>query len=142
MENDKLDRMAVGLCVAMMVAWLCFMLCSCTTQYVPVETVRHDSVFFAKIQKDSIFVRDSVFIHQKGDTVFKDKFKLVYKYVLLRDTMMTIKTDSIPVPVPVEKKRTWWEQTKIDVATSAIVLVMLVILYLLVRWIFQKSIKK
>lgn len=92
--------------------------------------------------KDSIFVQDSVFIRQKGDTVFKDKFKFVYKYVLLRDTMMTIKTDSIPVPVPVEKKRTWWEQTKIDIATTTIQLVALAIFYLLIRWIFRRFIKK
>ena len=142
MENDKLDRMAVGLCVAMMVAGLCFMLCSCTTQSVPVETVRHDSVFFAKIQKDSIFVRDSVFIRQKGDPVFKDKFKLVYKSVLLRDTMMTIKTDSIPVPIPVEKKRTWWEQTKIDIAHTAVSLVAIVILYLLMKWMVKRTRKE
>lgn len=92
--------------------------------------------------KDSIFVQDSVFIRQKGDTVFKDKFKFVYKYVLLRDTMMTIKTDSIPVPVPVEKKLTWWEQTMIYIATTTIQLVALAIFYLLIRWIFRRFIKK
>lgn len=92
--------------------------------------------------KDSIFVQDSVFIRQKGDTVFKDKFKFVYKYVLLRDTMMTIKTDSIPVPVPVEKKLTWWEQTKIDIATITIQLEVLAISYLLIRWVFRRFIKK
>lgn len=142
MENDKLDRMAFGLCVAMMVAWLCFMLCSCTTQYVPVETVRHDSVFFAKIQKDSIFVRDSVHIKEKGDTVFVDKYKYVYRNIVRVDTFLVVRTDSIQVPIPVEKKRTCWEQTKIDIAGTVVCLVSLVILYLLVRWIFQKSIKK
>lgn len=142
MENDKLDRMAIALCIAMIMAWFCFCLCSCSTQYVPVETVRYDSVFFAKIQKDSIFVRDSVFIRQKGDTVFKDKFKLVYKYVLLRDTMMTIKTDSVPVPIPVEKKRTWWEQTKIDIAHTAVSLVAIVILYLLMKWMVKRTRKE
>lgn len=142
MENDKLDRMAIALCIAMIMAWFCFCLCSCSTQYVPVETVRYDSVFFAKIQKDSIFVRDSVFIRQKGDTVFKDKFKLVYKYVLLRDTMMTIKTDSIPVPIPVEKKRTWWEQTKTDIAHTAVSLVAIVILYLLMKWMVKRTRKE
>ena len=92
--------------------------------------------------KDSIFVQDSVFIRQKGDTVFKYKFQFVYKYVLLRDTMMTIKTDSIPVPVPVEKKLAWWEQTKIDIATITIQLVVLTISYLIIRWIFRRFIKK
>lgn len=139
MENDKLDRIAIVLCAAMMMAWLCFCLCSCSTQYVPVESVRYDSVFFAKIQKDSIFVRDSVFIRQKGDTVFKDKFQFVYKYVLQRDTAYIVRTDSISVPIPVEKKRTRWEQTKIDIAHTAVSLVAIVILCLLMKWMVKRT---
>lgn len=125
-----------------LLVFILYMLASCRTEYIPIESVRHDSIFIERLMKDSIFVQDSVFIRQKGDTVFKDKFKFVYKYVLLRDTMMTIKTDSIPVPVPVEKKRTWWEQTKIDIATTTIQLVALAIFYLLIRWIFRRFIKK
>lgn len=117
-------------------------LCGCTTQYVPVESVRHDSVFFEKIRKDSVFVQDSVFIRQKGDTVFKDKFKLVYKYVLQRDTMLTVRRDSIPVPVPVEKKRTWWEQTKIDVGGYAVAIIVIYVLCRLMRWIIMRTRKE
>lgn len=116
-----------------LLVFILYMLASCRTEYIPVESVRYDSIFIERLMKDSIFVQDSVFIRQKGDTVFKDKFQFVYKYVLLRDTMMTIKTDSIPVPVPVEKKLTWWEQTKIDIATTTIQLVALAIFYLLIR---------
>lgn len=129
---------------AIVVAWIMIitMCCSCSTQYVPVETVRYDSVFFAKIQKDSIFVRDSVFIRQKGDTVFKDKFQFVYKYVLQRDTAYIVRTDSISVPIPVEKKRTWWEQTKIDIAHTAVSLVAIVILYFLMKWMVKRTRKE
>ena len=127
-KNRILDWIGrVAMVAAMLLIWS---MCSCSTQYVPVESVRYDSVFFEKIRKDSIFVQDSVFIRQKGDTVFKDKFKVVYKYVLLRDTMLTVRRDSIPIPVPVEKKRTWWEQTKIDIATTTIQLAALAIFYL------------
>ena len=139
-KNRILDWIGrVAMVAAMLLIWS---MCSCSTQYVPVESVRYDSVFFEKIRKDSIFVQDSVFIRQKGDTVFKDKFHVVYKYVLLRDTMLTVRRDSIPIPVPVEKKRTWWEQTKIDIATTTIQLVALAIFYLLIRWIFRRFIKK
>ena len=126
------------------VAWIMIItLCtSCSTQYIPVESVRYDSVFIAKLQKDSIFVHDSVSIRVKPDTVFKDKFKFVYKYVLLRDTMLTMRTDSIPVPVPVEKKRTWWEQTKIDVGGYAVAIIIIYILYRLMRWIIKRTRKE
>lgn len=142
MENDKLDRMAIALCIAMIMAWFCFCLCSCSTQYVPVETVRYDSVFFAKIQKDSIFVRDSVHIKEKGDTVFVDKYKYVYRNIIKTDTFFVMRTDSIQVPYPVEKKRTWWEQTKIDIAHTAVSLVAIVILYLLMKWMVKRTRKE
>lgn len=142
MENDRLDKVAVWLCIAMAAAWFCYVMCGCTTQYVPVETVRYDSVFFAKIQKDSIFVRDSVHIKEKGDTVFVDKYKYVYRNIIKTDTFFVMRTDSIQVPIPVEKKRTWWEQTKIDISDTVVSLVSLVILYLLIRWIYKRMRKK
>lgn len=122
--------------------FILYMMASCRTEYIPVESVSYDSIFIEKLKKDSIFIQDSVFIRQKGDTVFKDKFKFVYKYVLLRDTMLTVRRDSVPVPVPVEKKLTWWEQTKIGIADIVISLVTLSTIYLLIRWIFRKFIKK
>ena len=129
----------VAMVAAMLLIWS---MCSCSTQYVPVESVRYDSVFFEKIRKDSIFVQDSVFVRQKGDTVFKDKFHVVYKYVLLRDTMLTVRRDSIPIPVPVEKKRTWWEQTKIDVGGYAVTIIVIYVLCRLMRWIIMRTRKE
>ena len=139
-KNRILDWIGrIAMVAAMLLIWS---MCSCSTQYVPVESVRYDSVFFEKIRKDSIFVQDSVFIRQKGDTVFKDKLKFVYKYVLLRDTMLTVRRDSVPVPVPVEKKRTWWEQTKIDVGGYAVTIIVIFILYRLMRWIIKRTRKE
>lgn len=139
-KNRILDWIGrIAMVAAMLLIWS---MCSCSTQYVPVESVRYDSVFFEKIRKDSIFVQDSVFIRQKGDTVFKDKFKVVYKYVLLRDTMLTVRRDSIPIPVPVEKKRTWWEQTKIDVGGYAVTIIVIYVLCRLMRWIIMRTRKE
>ena len=138
-RTDKFLRIWIIAAAWIMIIWLCS---SCFTQYVPVESVRYDSVFFEKIRKDSIFVQDSVFIRQKGDTVFKDKFKVVYKYVLLRDTMLTVRRDSIPIPVPVEKKRTWWEQTKIDVGGYAVTIIVIYVLCRLMRWFIIRTRKE
>ena len=138
-RTDKFLRIWIIAAAWIMIIWLCS---SCSTQYVPVESVRYDSVFFEKIRKDSIFVQDSVFIRQKGDTVFKDKFHVVYKYVLQRDTMLTVRRDSIPVPVPVEKKRTWWEQTKIDVGGYAVTIIVIYVLCRLMRWFIMRTRKE
>jgi hypothetical protein len=63
------------------------------------------------IQKDSVHVKDSVFIHSKGDTVWYEKWHT--KYVdrwnkrVVCDTL--IKTDSIHVPYPVPAQLSRWQ---------------------------------
>ena len=72
-----------------------------TTEYikVPVETVRTEY----KVQKDSIYLHDSinVYTETKGDTVYITKLKYKIKETFETDTVL--KRDSIPVIVEVEK---------------------------------------
>lgn len=140
MENlDKIIRIW-----AIVVAWIMIiaMCCSCSTQYVPVQTVRYDSVFLARIQKDSIFVQDSVFIKEKGDTVFVDKFKYIYRHIIKIDTVYVEHRDSIQVPYPVEKKLTRWQQLKINAGGYFLAVLMLIGLGYIIRWIIRKCRKR
>ena len=125
-----------------LLVFILYMMASCRTEYIPIESVRYDSVFFAKMIKDTTFVKDSVFVRQKGDTVFKDKFLVIYKKVLLRDTMLTIRKDSIPVPFPVERKLTRWEQVKVDFGGYVIITMLLWIPFYILRWIIRKTRKR
>ena len=129
---------------AIVAAWIMIiaMCCSCSTQYVPVETVRYDSVFLARIQKDSIFVQDSVFIKEKGDTVFVDKFKYIYRHIIKIDTVYVEHRDSIQVPYPVEKKLTRWQQLKINAGGYFLAVLMLIGLGYIIRWIIRKCRKR
>lgn len=129
---------------AIVVAWIMIiaMCCSCSTQYVPVQTVRYDSVFLARIQKDSIFVQDSVFIKEKGDTVFVDKFKYIYRHIIKIDTVYVEHRDSIQVPYPVEKKLTRWQQLKINAGGYFLAVLMLIGLSYIIRWIIRKCRKR
>lgn len=72
-----------------------------TTEYikVPVETIRTEY----KVQKDSIYLHDSinVYTETKGDTVYITKLKYKIKETFKTDTVL--KRDSIPVIVEVEK---------------------------------------
>lgn len=90
------------------------LLCGCRTRYVPLETIRKDSVYLDKWRKDSIFVRDSVYVRAKGDTVYMYKYKYVYKDKLTTDTMYVHRTDSVEVPVPVERELSRWERWKME----------------------------
>lgn len=72
-----------------------FILCSCKSTKiieVPVETIK--TQYIDKVKYDSIYSRDSIYIVQKGDTVYNTKMQYVYKYRYLRDTIQI--TDTIP----------------------------------------------
>lgn len=125
-----------------MLVFILYMFASCRTEYIPVESVRYDSIFLAKLEKDSIFIRDSIYIKEKGDTVFKDRVKYVYRYVGQTDTIFIEKTDTIRVPVPVERKLTWLERQKQDFRGFFYTAFFIYVIYRLMKWIIRKNKKR
>lgn len=110
-----------------------FVICSCrTVKYVPVETVKVDTTYINKLQRDSIYMLDSVYVKEKGDTVLIEKYKYLYRDKLVRDTMYISKADSIQVPYPVEKKLTRWQQFRMYFGGWAMCIVVISILILIV----------
>ncbi len=118
---------------------VCVMLSACTTtKYVPFEVVHteyktntvHDSIFFEK--------HDSIYVEKHGDTVTIQQWHVRYKdrYIEVTDTFL--KTDSIPVPYPVEKQLTRWQQIKLDFGDIFILLVLVLVLYHIVRTKLQR----
>ena len=114
-------------------------LCGCRTEYVPLEVVRYDSIVFVSLDRDSVFVRDSVYLKEKGDTVEKFKSKYVYVYRDRVDTFYMEKIREVEVPVPVERKLSWWERVKLEYAEWLIgVLVAIALVYALRKWMARK----
>ena len=114
-------------------------LCGCRTEYVPIESVRYDSVMIEKLMRDSVFVRDSVYLKEKGDTIYKYKDRFVYVFKNRVDTFFAEKIREIEVPVPVERKLTWWERVKLNYAEWVIaVLVAIALVYALRQWLARK----
>ena len=111
-----------------------YFFCECRTEYVPLEVVKRDSVFIASLDRDSIFVRDSVFVREKGDTVYKYKDKYVYVYKNLVDTFTVYRDREVEVPVPVERKLSWWERMKMDFGGWLLVMVAVYVVYRMVKW--------
>ena len=74
---------------------------SCTTTKiveVPVETIKTE--YIEQVKYDSIYSKDSIYIRQKGDTIYNNKVQYLYKYKYLRDTINI--TDTIPKIVTVK----------------------------------------
>ena len=87
--------------LAIVAAWaamaflLCFGSCKTVAPCIP-ETITIDSVR-VEYKLDSVYLyeRDSIFVHEKRDTVFVERWKTRYKDVLKiqRDTVIDTKTD-------------------------------------------------
>ena len=99
-----------------------------TIEYYPLETVRIDTVYVNKQRVDSVMVRDSVHIIEKGDTVTEFRLKYIYKYKDRTDTLYISKTDTVSVPYPVEKQLTKWQQTKVNYGGWAMGVILVFIL--------------
>ena len=139
-QTDQPDRLTLwhilaGFGWGILVCLLLSLLTGCkTVQYIPVETVRTDTAYITKQQRDSIIIRDSIYVHeyQRGDTIYRDRiqFRDRWRDRWRTDTIYRSRTDSIAVPYPVEKPLTRWQRFCLDYgkmttgATIALVLLL------------------
>lgn len=80
----------------------------CKTKYVSVPEIHTEYItrVDTTVRKDSVYLRDSVYVERKGDTmyinktVYRDRFHHIYK--VKTDTI--VKRDSVNVAYPVEKE--------------------------------------
>ena len=102
---------------AIITCFVISLMISCkSVKYVPVETVKTEKEYVDRFKTDSVHVRDSVFVLVKGDTVYKDRTRTVYRDRYSRDTAYISKVDTIQVAYPVEvikekyhvPKSLWW----------------------------------
>lgn len=109
-------------------------ICSCSrVQYVPVETVRRDSVMQVVERRDSIHVRDSVAVYVAGDTVHHDRWRTIYKETARRDTIYKESRDTVAVPYPVETRPTLAKRIADAVAAALAIAVVAAGIWLAVR---------
>lgn len=104
-----------------------YLLAGCTkTVYIPVESVRTE--YQDRYLRDSVYVHDSTYIREKGDSVLIDRWHTLYREVLKVDSFL--RTDSIQVPYPVDKivevnKLYWFQKMLIWIGVGAIMALML-----------------
>jgi hypothetical protein len=117
---------------------------SCTTtKYVEVPVTHTDTLIKTKVQRDSIWKHDSIYLHEwmKGDTVYIEKTRWLtdYKERLRIDTVYKSRTDTITKTITVAKtdSLTWWQQTRIKFANVMIYLAILIF----VVWLAKKKLR-
>ena len=108
-----------------------------SVKYVPVETVKTDSVYVNKVQRDSIRLQDSIFVFVKGDTVRIEKYKYLYRDRVVVDTVYKVQCDTIRVPYPVEKPLTRWQKWKLDLGGFAMAAIAITVLVVVGRVVYK-----
>ena len=102
-----------------------------------IEHVRTEVIYRDRIQKDSLYFRDSVFVSEKvkGDTVYIDRFKYkyIYKDKYQTDTLIREVHDTTTVEVRVEKPLSAWKSAKLGAFWWLITALVAALL-----WIFRK----
>lgn len=117
---------------------LCALFGSCTTtQYIPVYHHTTDTVRQVLHQRDSLYFCDSIYINDfvRDDTVWRVKERWHTQYVerTYHDTLVQTKTDSVPVPYPVEttktveRKLSWLENLLMIIGSITIIYIILTV---------------
>ena len=135
MDNVMVNRAKI---ISLIVCPVLVILCSCSPRII--EHAHTDIVYRDSIVRDSLYVRDSVFVSEKvkGDTVYVDRFKYkyIYKDKYKTDTLIKVQTDSVFIEKKVEKQLTPMQRIKQD--TFWWFVIAAVGLFL---WTFRKHIK-
>ena len=147
-EEERMRWRAVALAticylaVLMIAVALCILLGGCTTtKYVTVPEYHTDTLRVSRNIRDSIYVHDSVWVseQQRGDTILLTTTKWLTKYVerLSHDTIYQSKTDSVPLPYPVEvkveKELSTWQSFRMTLGTIALCLLAVYVVYRIIR---------
>jgi hypothetical protein len=150
-DNYELKDVAKGclrmvLTAAVILALLCAVLslvgCK-STEYVEVPVIHTDTLIQTKVQRDSIWKHDSIFISQwqAGDTIFQVKDRWHTKYVesIKHDTVYVSKCDTITKTITKTKTDTltWWQQTRMHLGGAVIWLALLAF----VVWLGKKKLR-
>lgn len=116
--------------------------CKTKERIVTIETVRTDTTYITRHERDSIHERDSTHVSEKqrGDTIFVEveRLRRIYINKTKHDTIYISKTDSVPTPYPVEVEVpapfTWWQQARLHLAN--------IVLWALGLWIGLKILRR
>jgi hypothetical protein len=142
MEDNRLFRWLGTALLIIMALTALYVLVGCRTKYVTVpeyhkEYINRTDTF---LRSDTLYKLDSVVVRMQGDTTvierirWQNRFVNVYK--VKTDTI--IKTDSVRVPYPVEKKLSKWQQFKMDYGNvsmgGTVVAIVFIIIWLVKRF--------
>ena len=117
------------------------LLAGCSPRIVEHIRYQRDTTYIDKVQIDSIYKRDSLYIKEKGDTVYIYKERIKEKYRFVHDTVRLVRVDSVAVErikeVKVEKPLSWWQKSKMAAFPWLLGAVVLLALWTCRKWLVR-----
>jgi hypothetical protein len=146
-EDIDFMSICIGFLWGALACCLIAMCVSCTkTEYITVEKVRTDTTYITKWQRDSIYLKDSTHVSEKGDTVRIDHWHTEWRDRWNRDTVYQATHDTIPQPYPVikevEKKLSRRQQMVMSVGSMSIMAALIWFLWWAVKILRRYGILK
>ena len=146
-EDIDFMSICIGFLWGALACCLIAMCVSCTkTEYITVEKVRTDTTYITKHQRDSIYLKDSTHVSEKGDTVRIEHWHTEWRDRWNRDTVYQATHDTIPQPYPVikevEKKLSRRQQMVMGVGSMSIMAALIWFLWWAVKILRRYGILK
>ena len=123
----------MGACIPCLFFLLLLLAGSCVSGSAPVGSVRVDSTRSTLLLRDSIVLHDSIYIVERGDTVFRTEYKYCYRDRVHCDTFCSVQCDTVVRIVEVERSLTFWQHRKLELAEVVLWLLPLLALFLFIK---------
>ena len=142
-ENEKIFTAGM---LALLIALLMMMLSGCAgTRIVQMPVSVHDTICTNIVRVDTFnnTEREYVNVFTAGDTVYKVREVTRWREhtSIKHDTLFIHKTDSVSVPVPVERKLTFWERQERNIGQVVLVICGMGLVWL-VAWAARRFARK
>lgn len=107
-------------------------------ELIPVEHVSVRTEYRDRVveRRDSVLVQDSIYIVQRGDTIYHDRWHIRYRERVRADTIQIARRDSIVVPRVVEVER---KASYVETLTYRLALLLIILGFIYCAWICIKK---
>lgn len=112
-----------------LVVLLILFACSCRSiKYVEVPSIKTEKEYIDRWHRDSVYIKDSVMVMVKGDTIVKDRWRVVWKEKLIKDTIYVSNTDTLYKVMETERELTKWQRTKMGLGETMIIFIIIAVI--------------
>lgn len=118
---------------------LIFGFTACKTRYIEIPKVHTEYVTKSYTQHDTVHITDSIWIRERGDTVFVDRVRYKDKTSIVNKTDTVLKTDSIPIYVSTEKNLSLKQKAYVIIGKCAVRIIIIAILLFGILFIIRKT---